>query len=234
MTQVQFLFCHKGVQTYLPFPRLICQANYFCGPNSIPSHERIFKSLCPFNPHLPWERSKSGAVCRSCDVLCDLFKSLVLLCLREYKTCWLGAILRGALPVGPNSIAVDVMPYAPLCSTEVTWKKSLQAVLLIQYCNAFRAAITMGYSPRNGHGPWDPISAWAKPIFSNLKRTSVGICLIISHLKFPPSGFYSHRLQFRGCGFSTRRTSIAGFIMRNSKVMQDCQIKHRKTYCFRD
>ena len=129
MTQVQFPFCHKGVQTYLPFPRLIFQANYFCGPNSIPLHERIFKSLCPFNPRLPWERSKSSAMSRSCGVLRDLFKSLVLLCLRDYKTCWLRAILRGALPVGPKSISVDVMPYVmmlpPLCSTKVTWKNRL-------------------------------------------------------------------------------------------------------------
>lgn len=26
----------------------------------------------------------------------------------------------------------------------------------------------------------------------------MGICLIISHLRFPLYGFYSHRLQFRG------------------------------------
>lgn len=98
MTRVQFLFCHKGVQTYLPFPRLIFQANYFCGPNSIPLHERIFKSLCPFNPHLPWEHSKSYTMSRSHGVLCDLYKSLVLLCLRDCKTCWFRGILAGALP----------------------------------------------------------------------------------------------------------------------------------------
>lgn len=98
MTRVQFLFCHKGVQTYLPFPRLIFQANYFCGPNSIPLHERIFKSLCPFNPHLPWERSKRYTMSRSHGVPCALCKSLLLLCLPDYKTCWFRGVLAGALP----------------------------------------------------------------------------------------------------------------------------------------
>lgn len=67
---------------------------------------------------------------------------------------------------------------------------------------------------------------------SSLMRNSVGTCLIISLLYYPCHEFYSHRLQFRGCGFTTGRTSITGFIIRNFQVVQDCEIKCRKKYCF--
>ena len=158
MTQVQFLFCHKGVQTYLPFPRLIFQANYFCGPNSIASHERIFKSLCPFNPHLPWEHSKSRATSRSCGVLCDLFKSLVLLCLHDYKTCWPGGILRGALPAGAKSLSVDVMPDAivlpPLCSTKMIWNKRFVGCVINSTQQLF-------WSNYNQEWPWSLRSSFS-------------------------------------------------------------------------
>lgn len=151
MIQVQFIFCHKRVQTYLPFPRLIFRANYFCGPNSIPLHERILKGLCPFNPHLPWEHSKSFMKSRSHGVLCDLLQSLLLLYLCDYKACWLKEIVVGALPLGPKNIEMHMicMLWCSFLSglTEVTWKSSLHAALFIQYSSSFRTAITIGYIP---------------------------------------------------------------------------------------
>lgn len=61
---------------------------------------------------------------------------------------------------------------------------------------------------------------WNLPL-SNLMTTQVGIWLRTSLLGFPCCRFHSHRKQSIGCVFSTRRTSITGFISRNSKIMQD-------------